>query len=46
MLVYLCGPIEFADGGGKLWRRKLMPFLKPVTISEGDVVGALARQNG
>jgi len=28
MLVYLCGPIEFADGGGKLWRRKLMPFLR------------------
>jgi len=26
--------------------RALMPFLKPVTISEGDVVGALARQNG
>jgi hypothetical protein len=28
MLAYLCGPIEFADGGGKLWRRKLMPFLR------------------
>jgi len=28
MLVYLCGPIEFADGGGKLWRRKLKPFLR------------------
>lgn len=28
MLVYLCGPIEFADDGGKLWRRKLMPFLR------------------
>ena len=27
MLAYLCGPIEFADGGGKLWRRKLTPFL-------------------
>jgi len=27
MLAYLCGPIEFADGGGKLWRRKLAPFL-------------------
>jgi nucleoside 2-deoxyribosyltransferase len=28
MLVYLCGPIEFAAGGGKLWRRKLTPFLR------------------
>ncbi len=28
MLAYLCGPIEFADGGGKLWRRKLTPFLR------------------
>ena len=28
MLAYLCGPIEFADGGGKLWRRKLAPFLR------------------
>jgi nucleoside 2-deoxyribosyltransferase len=27
MLAYLCGPIEFAPDGGKLWRRKLMPFL-------------------
>jgi nucleoside 2-deoxyribosyltransferase len=27
MLAYLCGPIEFAAGGGKLWRRKLTPFL-------------------
>jgi len=28
MLAYLCGPIEFADGGGKLWREKLAPFLR------------------
>ncbi len=28
MLAYLCGPIEFADGGGKLWRRNLTPFLQ------------------
>ena len=28
MLVYLCGPIEFASDGGKLWRRKLTPFLR------------------
>ncbi len=28
MLAYLCGPIEFAAGGGKLWRRKLTPFLR------------------
>jgi nucleoside 2-deoxyribosyltransferase len=28
MLAYLCGPIEFADDGGKLWRRKLAPFLR------------------
>jgi nucleoside 2-deoxyribosyltransferase len=28
MLVYLCGPIEFASDGGKLWRRKLAPFLR------------------
>lgn len=28
MLAYLCGPIEFADGGGKLWRRRLTPFLR------------------
>jgi len=27
MLVYLCGPIEFASDGGKMWRRKLAPFL-------------------
>ena len=27
MLAYLCGPIEFAADGGKLWRRKLTPFL-------------------
>jgi len=27
MLAYLCGPIEFAADGGKLWRRKLAPFL-------------------
>jgi hypothetical protein len=27
MLAYLCGPIEFASDGGKLWRRKLAPFL-------------------
>jgi hypothetical protein len=27
MLAYLCGPIEFAQDGGKLWRRKLTPFL-------------------
>jgi nucleoside 2-deoxyribosyltransferase len=28
MLAYLCGPIEFAENGGKLWRRKLAPFLR------------------
>jgi hypothetical protein len=28
MLAYLCGPIEFVDGGGKLWRRKLAPFVR------------------
>jgi nucleoside 2-deoxyribosyltransferase len=27
MLAYLCGPIEFARDSGKLWRRKLTPFL-------------------
>ena len=27
MLAYLCGPIEFAADGGKMWRRKLTPFL-------------------
>jgi nucleoside 2-deoxyribosyltransferase len=28
MLVYLCGPIEFSQDGGRLWRRKLTPFLR------------------
>jgi hypothetical protein len=28
MLAYLCGPMDFADDGGKLWRRKLAPFLR------------------
>ncbi|MGH9726352.1 MAG: hypothetical protein ACRD41_14915, partial [Candidatus Acidiferrales bacterium] len=28
MLAYLSGPIEFAGDGGKLWRRKLAPFLR------------------
>ncbi|SRR5712692_2560839 len=28
MLAYLCGPIEFANDGGKMWRRKLTPFLR------------------
>ncbi len=28
MLAYLCGPIEFASDGGRLWRRKLTPFLR------------------
>jgi inosine/xanthosine triphosphatase len=27
MLAYLCGPIEFADGGGRQWRRELTQFL-------------------
>jgi hypothetical protein len=27
MLAYLCGPIEFAQDGGRLWRRKLAPFI-------------------
>ena len=27
MLAYLCGPNEFAADGGKMWRRKLTPFL-------------------
>ncbi|MGA8220543.1 MAG: hypothetical protein WB780_02740 [Candidatus Acidiferrales bacterium] len=28
MLAYLCGPIEFAEDGGKLWRLKLSPYLR------------------
>ena len=28
MLAYLCGPIEFAPDQGKLWRRKIRPFLE------------------
>ncbi len=28
MLAYLCGPIEFSSDGGKMWRRKLAPFLR------------------
>jgi hypothetical protein len=28
MLAYLSGPIEYAEGGGKLWRRKLTPYLR------------------
>ncbi len=28
MLAYLCGPIEFASDGGKLWRQNLKPFLR------------------
>jgi hypothetical protein len=28
MLAYLCGPIEFAEDGGRLWRRKLSPYLR------------------
>ena len=28
MLAYLCGPIEFTEDGGRLWRRKLAPFLR------------------
>jgi hypothetical protein len=28
MLAYLCSPIEFAHDGGRLWRRKLTPFLR------------------
>ena len=28
MLAYLCGPIEFAEDGGRLWRHKLAPFLR------------------
>ncbi|HUJ31178.1 MAG TPA: hypothetical protein VLY23_07850 [Candidatus Acidoferrum sp.] len=28
MLAYLCGPIEFSQDGGRLWRRKLTPFLR------------------
>jgi hypothetical protein len=27
VLAYLCGPIEFAADGGKIWRRNLVPFL-------------------
>ena len=27
MVAFLCGPIEFATDGGKMWRRKLTPFL-------------------
>jgi hypothetical protein len=28
MLAYLCGPIDVAGESGKLWRRKLAPFLR------------------
>ena len=28
MLAYLSGPIEYAEDGGKLWRRKLAPYLR------------------
>jgi hypothetical protein len=28
MLAYLCGPIDSAGDGGRLWRRKLAPFLR------------------
>ena len=28
MLAYLCGPIEFAQASGSLWRRKIAPFLQ------------------
>jgi len=28
MLGYLCGPIDLAEDGGRLWRRKLAPFLR------------------
>ena len=28
MLAYLCGPIEFAQDGGRAWRRNLAPFLR------------------
>jgi len=28
MLAYLCGPIEFTPDAGKMWRRKLTPFLR------------------
>jgi hypothetical protein len=28
MIAYLSGPIEFAGDSGKLWRRKLAPFLR------------------
>jgi hypothetical protein len=28
MLAYLCGRMEFAEDGGRLWRRKLTPFLR------------------
>ncbi|MGH9684693.1 MAG: hypothetical protein ACRD4S_13915 [Candidatus Acidiferrales bacterium] len=28
MLAYLCGPIEFAEDGGRPWRRELAPFLR------------------
>jgi hypothetical protein len=28
MLAYLCGPIDFSQPSGTLWRRKLSPFLR------------------
>jgi hypothetical protein len=28
MLAYLCGPLDSAEDGGRLWRRKLTPFLR------------------
>jgi hypothetical protein len=28
MMAYLCGPIDFSQQSGSLWRRKLSPFLR------------------
>jgi hypothetical protein len=28
MLAYLCGPVDLDEDGGRLWRRKLAPFLR------------------
>lgn len=28
MFVYLCGPVDFTEDSGALWRRKLAPFLR------------------
>src|ERR1700683_2813559 len=36
MLAYLSGPIEYAEDGGRLWRRKLAPYLREKWGRRGD----------